>query len=257
MNLSPIVTDILNFLAGGLLGLISAAYAAHFGYRSADRLPGESRIPHCVFCLRKLKWTEYLPLSWLMRDEPARLPCPCGKQKGQWAQPAAEIMGFILGLLAVMLGGFSWDVVWLCLALGLLPAIAMIDLFFGLIPDELTALLAILGLFWIAAGQGDFFLSLIGATGLLGFSLFLAIVYSKWRGREMLGLGAVKLFAASGLWLPVLTIPWFLALAGVVGTVFGLIWKRMGGSKEFPFGPAICLSLAVCVLYELYYIIPV
>jgi leader peptidase (prepilin peptidase) / N-methyltransferase len=242
---------VLHYLAAAALGLTSAGFAGHFGYRSADRLPGESRMPQCVFCLRPLRWFEYLPLSWLFRANPLTLPCPCGKQKDQWPQPLAEITGLLLGIAAVAVHGWSWATVWLCLALGLLPAIALVDLFFGLIPDELNALLAIFGLGWLWTGQGDFFMALIGAVGLLGFSLFLAIVYSKWRKREMLGLGDVKLFAASGLWLPILTIPWFLAASGLIGAIFGLVWKHTGGSKEFPFAPAICLSLAGCIFWQL------
>jgi leader peptidase (prepilin peptidase)/N-methyltransferase len=252
MTSSQIVIEITHYLVGGALGLLSAGLAGHFGYRSADRMPGESRKPHCVYCLRQLQWYEYAPLfGWLLRSTPQKLPCPCGKKKGQWAQPACEIVGLLLGMIAVALNGWSWGIVPLCLGLGLLPAIALVDLFFGIIPDELNAFLALFGFLWIASGQGDFFMALISSAGLLAFSLFLALVYSKWRGRDMLGLGDVKLFAAAGLWLPPLHVPWFLFAAGLIGTVFGLAWKRMGGEKEFPFGPAICLALAGGLFYRL------
>ncbi len=253
MDLSELLPQILLYLFGGMLGLISAGLGGHFGYRSADRLPGESRLPHCVFCLRRLRWFEYCPLlGWLLRNQPMSLPCPCGKQKGLWAQPLAEIIGFVLGMAAVALGGWSWSVVPLCLGLGLLPAIAMVDLFFGLIPDEMNVLLGLFGFLWLLTGDGDVFMGIVTATGLLAFSLFLAIFYSKWRGQEMLGLGDVKLFAAAGLWLPVLIVPWFLFGAGAIGAAFGMLWKRAGGGKEFPFAPALCVSLAVCIFYQVY-----
>ncbi len=248
-----ILPTILHLLAGGALGLASAGLAAHFGYRSADRLPGESRRPECVYCLRPLQWNELFPLfGWLLRSAPTTLPCPCGQRRGIWPQPVAEILGFLLGMGAVALAGWSWAILPLCLGLGLLPAIASVDLAFTLIPDELNALLALTGLGWLVGSGNDIFLGLVSSAGLLALGLLLALGYSKWRGREMLGIGDVKFFAAAGLWLPAVHVPWFLAASGLVGIVFSLLWQRGGGGKEFPFAPALCLSLAGCVFYQLY-----
>ncbi len=253
MEQNEFLSVLLDLFYGGLLGLLSASLGAHFGYRSADRLPGESRLPQCVFCLRPLQLHEYFPLfGWLLRMHMLALPCPCGKRRGLWPQPVVEIIGFALGASAVVLAGFSPLSVPICLGLGLLPAIALIDLAFGLIPDELNAALAFFGFLSLVIGEGDIFMGLIGAAGLLGLGLLLAIAYSKWRGREMLGLGDVKFFAAAGLWMPVLLIPWFLFAAGVIGAITGLLWKRFMGEKEFPFAPALCLALAGCVYYQLY-----
>ena len=244
---------IFDLLTGGALGLLSASLAAHFGYRSADRLPGESRKPHCFFCLRPLQLHEYFPLfGWLFRSETKTLPCPCGKRRGLWQQPVVEITGLVLGVAAVAVTGWSPLLIPVCLALGLLPAIAMIDLAFGIIPDELNIALGLLGLVGLILGQGDVFLGLVGSAGLLGLGLLLAIGYSKLRGKEMLGLGDVKFFAAAGLWLPLIIIPWFLVIAGFAGIALGLIWRFFTQSKEFPFAPALCLSLAGCLYYQLY-----
>jgi len=244
---------LLDLLSGGGLALLSASLAAHFGYRSADRLPGESRLPQCVFCLRPMQLHEYFPLfGWLLRMNALSLPCPCGKRKGLWPQPAVELTGFLLGVIAVAITGWSPLSIPVCLGLGLLPAIALIDLAFGLIPDELNILLGFFGLLSLILGEGDVFMGLIGAAGLLGLGLLLAIGYSKWRGQEMLGLGDVKFFAAAGLWLPVMLIPWFLFASGVIGAILGLLWKKFVGTKEFPFAPALCLTLAGCIYYQLY-----
>jgi len=233
--------------------MASAGLASYFGYRSADRLPGESRWPQCVFCYRPYRWTEIFPfLGWALRTHSIVLPCPCGKRTWLWPLPLAEAIGFFLGVLAVQIVGWSWVIVPLCLGLGLLPAIALVDLAFGLIPDELNVLLGLFGVGWLLIDGGDVFFGFMTASGLLLFSLFLAIVYSKWRGREMLGLGDVKFFAAAGFWLQALIVPWFLALAGILGAGIGILWKRAGGGKEFPFAPALCLSLAICLFYQLY-----
>lgn len=244
---------IFDILTGGVLSLLAASLAAHFGYRSADRLPGESRLPHCVFCLRPLQLHEYFPLfGWLLRSQVKKLPCPCGKKTGLWPQPLVEILAFLLGSIAVVLVGWSSNLIPLCLLLGVLPAIALIDLSFGLIPDELNFTMAILGLVYLFVSDGDLFLGLIASAGMLGLGLTLAIGYSKLRGREMLGLGDVKFLAAAGLWIPPLLLPWFLVAAGLIGVLFGLLWRFVDGSKEFPFAPSLCLSLAGCIYYQLF-----
>jgi len=253
MDEQSFLSLIFDILKGGALGLVAASLAAHFGYRSADRLPGESRLPQCFFCLRPLQLHEYFPLfGWLFRSNAKTLPCPCGKRKGLWQQPAVELAGFVLGAIAVLIAGWSSVLIPVCLALGLLPALAMIDLAFGLIPDELNIALAVLGVYGLFVGQGDVFLGLVGSAGLLGLGLLLAIGYSKLRGREMLGLGDVKFFAAAGLWLPIMMVPWFLMASGVLGAVIGIVWRYLSGSKEFPFAPALCTALAGCIYYQLY-----
>ena len=240
-------------LAGGGLSLISAALAHHFGTRSADRLPGESRWPHCAWCLRPLRWQDMFPLfGWLLRPDTLSLPCPCGQRKMLWAQPLAEILGFGFGVAGVALAGWSPAIFPLCVGLGLLPAMALIDLQFGIIPDGLNILTALFGFWWVVASRGDIYMALIVTAALLAVGLFCALVYSRWRKKEMLGLGDVKFFAAAGLWLQPHTAPWFLVGAGLIGILIGMIWKRLDGGKEFPFAPALCLSLAVCILYQTY-----
>lgn len=246
------IAHILQLLAGGGLGLFAAALAHMFGTRSADRMPGESRWPHCFYCLQPLTWQESFPLfGWLLRPDTLALSCPCGKRRGLWAQPLAEVLGFALGVFGMYLVDWSVPAAPLCLGLGLMVAIAIVDLQFGIIPDGLNLLLALDGVWWIWKSGGDFNLALIIAGGLLAVGLFCALIYSKWRGREMLGLGDVKFFAAAGLWLPLDTAPWFLALAGVLGILMSFVWRKAGGGKEFPFAPALCLSLLACTLYPL------
>jgi len=246
-----LIAHILQFLGSGFIGLASASTAAQVGMRSADRMPGESRWPHCAYCMKALTWQEAFPLfGWLLRPDTLTLPCPCSRRKGLLAQPMVELAGLILGVLAVYYGGWSLASIPLALGLGLLPAIALIDLQFGIIPDGLNLLIAVFGFFWTLLAA-DIYIALIVTAVLLSLGLFCALVYSRWRGREMLGLGDVKFFAAAGFWLQPEIVPWFLVIGGFSGALLGVIWKRMGGGREFPFGPALCLSLAGCILYQL------
>jgi prepilin signal peptidase PulO-like enzyme (type II secretory pathway) len=47
-------------------------------------------------------------------------------------------------------------------------------------------------------------------------------------------------------------VPWFLMASGVLGVIVGFLWRMASGEKEFPFAPALCLSLAGCIFYQLY-----
>jgi prepilin signal peptidase PulO-like enzyme (type II secretory pathway) len=247
-----LIANWLHLLAGGGLGLVSASLAMSFGWRSADRLPGEDAMPQCGYCYRPSTWQDLSPLlGWLLRPNTLSFPCPCGQKRGLWAQPACELMGFFLGMLAMYFQDWSVAAMPLCIGIGLLPAIALIDLHFSIIPDGLNFLLGFFGFLFLATYGGDFYIGLIVAGALLGLGLFLALVYSKWRGREMLGLGDVKFFAASGFWLHAHSAPWFLAAGGFIGLAFNFVWKRMGGDTQFPFAPALCAALAGCILYQL------
>ena len=249
---SDLYSLLLRLLSGGLLGLGSACLAGHFGWRAAERMPGESRWPHCLFCLERLNLDEMIPiLGWILRKRAFLFPCPCGARRRQGTQPLIEFLGFALGAGVAALAPWSASLVPLAIGLGLLPAIALIDIHFGVIPDGLNMLVAVCGFLWLAMGGGNLAFGLVTAGLLLGLGLFLALIYSRWRGREMLGLGDVKFFAAAGLWLQMQTAPWFLAVAGITGVATAYLWKRAGGGKELPFGPALCLALAACIFYRI------
>jgi prepilin signal peptidase PulO-like enzyme (type II secretory pathway) len=247
-----IVTTILMPVFGGLLALCAASLATHMGLRLADRMPGESYWPDCLYCQRPAKLVEMLPLfGWLLRPRAVRLPCPCARQTRQWAVPLAEMVGLLAGLAAGYLGGAHGSTLLVCLTVGLLPAIAVVDVLFGIIPNSFNLLLGLLGLAWLLCGGGELTLGLMLAGILLLLGLLLAYGYSWLRGKDMLGLGDVKFFAAAGLWLQLGTLVWFLMLAGFVGALNGLVWKKLMGSDQSPFAPALCLSLLGCILYQL------
>ncbi|WP_442943609.1 prepilin peptidase [Nitrospirillum sp. BR 11752] len=68
--------------------------------------------------------------------------------------------------------------------------------------------------------------------------------FVSWRsGREAMGLGDVKLFAAGGIWLGLGGLPWLLFMAALVGLLGYVIWRRWSRDVEMPFGPAIALSI--------------
>ena len=44
-------------------------------------------------------------------------------------------------------------------------------------------------------------------------------------------------------------LPDLIAISGLGGPVFAVLWRRRGGGLEFPFGPALAMGLFVCLLF--------
>ena len=123
--------------------------------------------------------------------------------------------------------------------------LARIDLEHHLLPDPLT-----LGLLW--AGllvQTVPALRTVGVETaiwgcLMGYLPFRAIdlLYARWRGRDGMGQGDMKLLAALGAWWG----PWMPIATFLLGTViallpWGALWllRRTDLRQAFPFGPAL------------------
>jgi leader peptidase (prepilin peptidase) / N-methyltransferase len=73
----------------------------------------------------------------------------------------------------------------------------------------------------------------------------LRALYLKWRGREGLGFGDVKLAAAVGAWLPLEAIPICFSLAATAALV-SLIWRQRNeriDNLRVPFGAFLCPAL--------------
>ncbi|NBX73188.1 MAG: hypothetical protein EBQ89_02700, partial [Alphaproteobacteria bacterium] len=138
---------LLSAFIAAVLALLSATLCYVFGLRMADKLPGETSWPECLYCQRKMDWRDILPIIGWLRT--GTLSCPCGQRGKQWHRPALEISAIILGTLAGLMMGPSPQLFWISLAIGLLLALALIDFQLGIIPDALNATLAALGFFWL------------------------------------------------------------------------------------------------------------
>ncbi len=155
-------------------------------------------------------------LSWFAAGGRCR---HCGARLG-WFYPAVEAAALAIALLAVGVdrgamawidAGFGW---WLL-------ALAWIDWRHMVLPDVMTLPLVPIGLRghvgkpWNRRNLRD---SLLGAAaGLFGLWL-VAWVYRRIRGREGLGFGDAKLFAAAGAWVGASGLPGVLAGAALGGT---------------------------------------
>jgi leader peptidase (prepilin peptidase) / N-methyltransferase len=102
----------------------------------------------------------------------------------------------------------------------LMVAIAAVDARRFIIPDELTAAALALGLAYAAVEGADIWPQALAWAVLRGAGPALAFLgvraaYRRWRGREGIGLGDVKLAGVAGVWLDWPTIPIAIEIAAL------------------------------------------
>ena len=147
-------------------------------------------------------------------------------------------------------------VAWLLasVVLGLpLAALSAIDVREYRLPDALTLPLAAAGVlvsWWLAPASLWWTIAsmVIGFVVLAGFGM----LYRYVRGREGLGLGDAKLFAASGAWLGLEGLPGVLLVACVAAilALLGAAWRsQISAATRVPFGPFLAFGTWIIWLY--------
>ncbi len=236
---------VLGSVAAMLLGLAFGSFVTLVTYRLPRGEPifrGRSRCPSCAAALGP---RDLVPvLSWLAHRG-------CCRRCGAPVSVRYPIMELVLAVLFVVVylhvGATLPGLLLAALAVGLVT-LSVIDLEVGIIPDRVLLVLAPLGLAYQLA-IGHVLVALAGAVLAGGLAFGLRVAFLRLRGRNALGLGDVKFFATAGLWLGPMGLPAFMVIAGLGGAVFAVLWRRLGGDREFPFAPALALGLFLCLLF--------
>ena len=199
----------------------------------------------CTACGAPITPLQNIPLlSWsYLRGRCARCGAPISAR-----YPLVEALTAVLSAAIAWRFGFGWPALAALLLTWFLIPLTFIDVDHQLLPDSLTLPLLWLGLFlslWSAHALGatvpvDPRSSLIGAMA--GY-VSLWSVYHLFRlltGKDGMGYGDFKLFAALGAWLGwQMLLPIILIAAGS-GSVVGLaliLLRRHDRSAPIPFGP--------------------
>jgi leader peptidase (prepilin peptidase)/N-methyltransferase len=199
----------------------------------------------CPVCRAPITALQNIPiLSWvILRGRCGRCRAPISAR-----YPLVEALTGALSALVAWKFGFAWPALAAMLLTWYLIALTFIDIDHQLLPDSLTLPLLWLGLFlslWSSqAGAAvvpvDTRSSLIGAmTGYVS----LWSVYHLFRlltGKDGMGYGDFKLFAALGAWLGWQMLLPTILIAALAGAVVGLgliVLHRQDRSAPIPFGP--------------------
>jgi leader peptidase (prepilin peptidase) / N-methyltransferase len=213
-----------------------------------------SRCPNCHAAITALR---NIPLlSWaVLRGRCAN----CGARISVRYPLVEALTGVLSGLVAWKFG-FGWPALAGLVLTWCLIALAFIDLDHQLLPDNLTLPLLWLGLFLnlslVPSAEApipvDLRSSVIGAMA--GY-LSLWSVYHLFRlitGKEGMGYGDFKLFAALGAWLGWQMLLPIILIAAAVGALIGMsliVFRRQDRSMPIPFGPFLAASGWLMLLF--------
>ncbi|WP_026068609.1 prepilin peptidase [Halomonas smyrnensis] len=192
----------------------------------------------CPRCEAPIAWHDNIPLlGWLKR----RGRCAHCDTRISPQYPLVELAGALLTLAVTALFGPTLEGLFILGACLSLLAMAAIDLRTQLLPDALTLPLLWAGLLYQLLFQplqlpGAVIGAMAGYLSLWGFYWLFKLV----TGKEGMGYGDFKLFAALGAWLGWTFLPMILILAAGAGAIVGVIVQlavpRLRGAP-MPFGP--------------------
>ena len=199
----------------------------------------------CPACKAPITALQNIPvLSWLaLRGRCAR----CGVRISL-RYPLVELLTGVLSALVAWKFGFAWPALAALLLTWMLIALTFIDVDHQLLPDALTLPLLWTGLIVsLCAGQTgphgfpvDLRGGVIGAIAGYGSLWSVYHLFRLVTGKEGMGYGDFKLFAALGAWLGWKMLLPVILIAATVGAVVGIALLTLRGRNRatpIPFGP--------------------
>jgi len=205
-----------------------------------------SRCPSCGTLIKA--WQNIPVVSWLI----LRGRCANCSTKISIRYPLVELFTATATLLVLSIYGLTWIGLAAALFTWIMIALTFIDFDTQLLPDQLTLPLLWLGLLCNISGS---FTSLTsGVIGAVAGYLFLWGTYWGFKlitGKEGMGYGDFKLFAAIGAWFGWQVLPGTILIASGAGLIYALttlIGKRRESSQPIPFGPFLAVGGWVSLL---------
>lgn len=252
-----LIGSFLNVVIHRLPKMMERQWAADCAEFSGQEAPSEekfnlvaprSRCPHCG---HQISWHENIPvLSYLF----LRGKCSSCKARISARYPLVEIAtGGLFAWCAWQWGLTSTAAAW-CFFSATLIALTLIDWDTTLLPDDIT-----LPLLW-----AGLIASVLGWTGVPPESavwgaatgyLSLWLVYWAFKlatGKEGMGYGDFKLFAALGAWFGWQALVPIILMASIIGALIGIAMKMNSSLREggvIPFGPFLAMAGITAMLF--------
>ena len=245
-----LVGSFLNVVIHRLPQMMERQWAAECaelnGQPAAPQAPFNLLVPRsrCGHCGHPIRWYENIPvLSYLaLRGKCSACGTPIGLR-----YPLVELATGLLFGWCVWRWGWSWTAAAWCLFTAMLVALTLIDWDTTLLPDDLTLPLLWLGLITATLGLTGVGLS-DAVWGAVAGYLSLWLVYWGFKlatGKEGMGFGDFKLFAALGAWFGWQALVPIILMASVIGALVGIGMKLLSALREggvVPFGPFLALG---------------
>ncbi len=243
-------TSILGLCVGSFLNVV----ICRIPNKKSISFPGS----HCPYCMKRLMAFDLIPvISWII----LRGRCRYCFKRISYRYPLVEILTSIFYLFVFIINSninnnYSTIITgWVLMSL--LIALTFIDIDHMILPNSLTSLGSFLGIIFTSVVHRNSLL-IIGESvlienilayfvGLICFFLIAYIIKIIIR-KPALGMGDVKLFAMSGAWLGLSGLEISIVLSFLLAGLFSLIClmsKLIKRGQYIPFGPFICLSIAL------------
>ncbi len=205
----------------------------------------------CQKCGHQIRWFENIPvLSFAF----LRGKCSnCGTAIGP-RYPLVELSSGVLFAWAAWTWGLTPSALLWCAFSAAVLALALIDWDTTLLPDDITLPLLWLGLIGAALSLTPTPLSTSLWGAVVGY-LSLWLVYWAFKlatGKEGMGFGDFKLFAALGAWFGWPALVPIILMASVIGAIVGIGMKFSSGLREgayVPFGPFLAMSGLTAMIF--------
>ena len=244
-----LIGSFLNVVIHRLPKMLEQQWAAEYAHYAAEGAEAsEAQAPAislshprstCPNCGHAIRWYQNIPvLSYLA----LRGRCAGCARRISLRYPLVELItaalfAFCAWRWGVTPTGAAW-----CLFCAVIVALAAIDWDTTLLPDDLTLPLLWAGLLAAALQWTDvpLFSAVMGAAA--GY-LSLWSVYWGFKlatGKEGMGYGDFKLFAALGAWFGWQALVPIILMASIIGAIVGIAMKLTSGLREggyVPFGP--------------------
>ena len=243
--LGLLIGSFLNVVIYRLPIMLEAQWKAEYAEMTEKELPAAEKfnlsVPRsrCQKCGHQIRWFENIPiLSYVfLRGKCSACATPISRR-----YPLVELTtGALFVFCAWKWGATPIALVWSAFSATLL-ALALIDWDTTLLPDDMTLPLLWSGL--IAALLQWTSVPLPAALwGAVAGYMSLWLVYWAFKlitGKEGMGFGDFKLFAALGVWFGWQALIPIILMASVIGAIVGIAMKFSSGLREggyIPFGP--------------------
>ena len=211
------------------------------GTEPADTTPFNLNTPrsHCQQCQHQIRWFENIPIaSYLF----LRGKCSSCSTPISLRYPLVELATGALFFLCVWRWGITpTGLAWSGFSAALLT-LALIDWDTTLLPDDITLPLLWTGLVAAALQWTSVPLSSALWGAVAGYLSLWSVywVFKLFTGKEGMGYGDFKLFAALGAWFGWQALIPIILMASVIGALVGIAMKFSSGLREggyIPFGP--------------------
>lgn len=205
---------------------------------------------HCFSCSEKISWYHNIPIfSYIFLGG----KCFNCKEKYSSRYFYIELFHTISWLSLFYYYGVSIEFVVFSIVFSLILTMSMIDFDHKILPDGLVFSLYGLGLLYSTTSN-----SLINPdeaifNSIIGFLIchsFISI-YSKIRGKLMMGFGDIKLITATLAFIPVISVVMGVLIASGLGIFYYLVIKglnKLDSDKSIPFGPFICFGFFIQII---------